>query len=49
MDFNMKKLASGAGVFFTRAVQVGIRTSYVSIRQMKSFANAIKRKPFLEH
>lgn len=24
MDFNVKKLASGAGVFFTRAVQVSL-------------------------
>lgn len=27
MDFNVKKLASGAGLFFTRAVQVRVRVT----------------------
>lgn len=32
MDFNMKKLASDAGVFFTRAVQVGRAGGQIGVR-----------------
>lgn len=34
MDFNVKKLACDAGVFFTRAVQVGDSTACVGFKHM---------------